>query len=388
MLKRSSDKLVGTTTALLLSAIFVFILAYNCHRYLLMYNSSHTSPTYNDTPLSWQLAKYFVLIFLLFFLFGIQRFGPAKIKFLTLLFCIAVFILFVNILNFLLYESILTDELEYTLFFFLLVPLFFVRWNLIDYIVQKHDSIFHSAAIFFIITDFYVVANYLVNRRLPALGYEGGLVRFGGLWDDPNGFGFMCTFLFFWSYSKKKILLAVLLLLCVGLTSSISAVLIFIISLIYWSRINYARLNKRIFILICSVIMGGLVAASLFWTKIVELVQHKMESITEHTTFNLKFSLLPLVRGPLQFHETWMAAFFVNYFPVSLVVIVLFLYFLTSAFLSKKKDFLQYYLFIFILGNLFIPFFYDFPLNLIFFLFLIIHYRQRNEKSSYRLQND
>lgn len=54
----------NATTHYVCAALILF-LYYYIYRYVLQYNSDDTSPTYSNTPVLFQLAKYLILILLL-----------------------------------------------------------------------------------------------------------------------------------------------------------------------------------------------------------------------------------------------------------------------------------------------------------------------------------
>ena len=220
-----------------LALIYLALLLYNCHKYIFKYNSVVTSPTYQDTPLQWKLGKYFLVTGLIFFLYASVRFGT-RTKISAYIFPVIVLLVFgVNVLSLLFYDEVSFDEIEYGFYLFTLFPFFFIDQNVVDYILQKLDGIFVFTSYFFIVTNAFVVVNFYINGRLPALAYEGGSVRFGGLWDDPNGFGLLCVFLMFYMYLTKRRILALLLFASATTTLSITAVVLTAFSIVYCSNL-------------------------------------------------------------------------------------------------------------------------------------------------------
>ena len=370
-------RLVSRTTSVLLTIIFFVLLLYNCHRYFFKYNSTFTSPSYTDTPFNWQIGKYIILTIVLSFLYIKNKYKVKQSWLFSTLLIVALFILVINILNTILYKEFFTDELEYLFFFFLLFPLAFINEDVLKYIIEKLDSVLLITSLFLVASNLFVISNFVLTGRLPALAYQGLIVRFGGLWDDPNGFGFICVFLFFWNYLRKNFLLASLLLFCIGSTLSISSIVVFLMSLIYWSKVTLGKMSKKMLVLITVISVAGFLFISTFLDRIINLLQYKIKSAESHATFKLYFSALPLLKGQLQFHETWIVSFFLNYFPVSIIILFFFIYFLITGFLKRDKDIIHYYIFIFIIGNLFIPLIYNFPLNFVFILFVILCVRKK-----------
>lgn len=54
----------NATTHYVCAALILF-LYYYIYRYVLQYNSDDTSPTYSNTPVLFQLAKYLILVLLM-----------------------------------------------------------------------------------------------------------------------------------------------------------------------------------------------------------------------------------------------------------------------------------------------------------------------------------
>lgn len=187
------------------------LLVYNFHRYIFKYNDENTSPTYTNTPLTWKVLKYVILGFLisvLHFSFKWKRNFNRTALTVILSFCF--WIIMVNLLNYMKFDFKI-DELEAIIWAIILFPLIFLSVDEKIEISKFYDNYFLPVSYAVIVTNAIVIFNFYIFGRLPALGYEGSLVRFGGLWDDPNGFGFFSNFLCFISLNKRKWLIFLLL---------------------------------------------------------------------------------------------------------------------------------------------------------------------------------
>ena len=359
----------------------LILLLYNCHRYLLKYNSESTSPTYSNTPFLWKISKYILITVGLIGVYAFSRYRVKGSKVAYVSLCIIALLLVVNVVSFVIYDKLIFDEFEYLFFFIVLYPFFFINEETLIYVKSNMDKALLLATYFCVMTNIYVILNFYLTGRLPALAWEGILVRFGGLWDDPNAFGFICVFLFFVNFLKKRYVLSFALLGSIFFSFSLSAFALFLAAIIYWSGLSGLRINRRLLYFFVPVLFViGYVALS-HADQIVRFVQIKSGSIRDHSKFEILLSPVPLMQ-PMQFHETWLLSFLVNYFPLSLVVLIYFGVLLYNSFIRTKKSPIDFYIFLFICGNLFLPFFYMFPLNFVFILFLIINIRLRYEAIS------
>ncbi len=352
------------------------MLLYNSHRYLFKYNSVGTSPTYTDTPLSWKLGKYILFLVILLVIFATSRFTFRKSVVPQVFFSLSLLLLAINFLNVVFYRSVFFDEIEYILLFLMTFPFFFISERVIEYISENLDYLIELTAKFFIVSDIFVFANFVFFDRLPALAYEGSLmIRFGGFWDDPNGFGLMSVFLLFCNFQKRRYFLSLGLLFCIILTGSLSSFILLFISIIYWSGIVSKRVSSIFFYFGLVSILFAVTLFVSYNQEIFNYLAAKQSSLNAHTKFNIGFTPLPLLLQPLRFHESWLWSFFINYFPISIFIIGMIFHFVFNAFFKTRRTFIHYFLLIFLFGNLFIPFFYVFPLNFIFFLFVVLHSR-------------
>lgn len=207
-------------------------------RYPLKYNSTGTSPTYTNTPFVFEVAKYVLAMGLL----GLsvilaaatggrtRKVSKDSVHFLLWTMGFAAYCLALGV-TFLQGTSGHQGAIRVFrgLFFFplvALIPFHFSGW-------RSLKKYFHIVVIFG--TSYQVVYSavelfaFVAFRRLPALAYPGGLARFGGGWDDPNGFGafLVLPLLFLLSDGflprKRRILYSFILVSLLLLTVSLAA---------------------------------------------------------------------------------------------------------------------------------------------------------------------
>ncbi|MEI9919620.1 MAG: hypothetical protein WDO14_12580 [Bacteroidota bacterium] len=361
-----------------LASLYLLLLLYNCHRYILKVNFTGTSPTYSDTPFFWKILKYIILIIILAVLYGVTRFRKGiKTKAPIILLGLLIFFLIVNFFNTIIYGIVFFDELEYQIYFLLFLPFFFIDTRILDYIQDKLPRLLRITTWFLVLSQMFVVGNYFLYGRLPALAFESTLVRFGGLWDDPNGFGFMCIFLLYLNFIGKRYFVCLLLLPCAFLTYSLAAFVLLVMGFFYWSGLASLRLRKDMVLMLALFIVGTIIAVGAYFDRISAFIKLKQRSIGIHSSFDLQFSPIPLLNGPLQFHETWLYSFLFNYFPISVFAALLIFYFMVNALISRNKTVPEFYVYMFLVGSCFIPFMYDFPLNCFFMMFLALFFYQK-----------
>ncbi|GAA4319396.1 hypothetical protein [Compostibacter hankyongensis] len=369
---------------LLIHGLYISALLYNIHRYIFKYNSSATSPTYTNTPNAWKAGKYLIILLVLSFFYMNKR--AYKIHQPVRELIIHSFLLWslvVNVIWILDFGTPVWEELEYLLWGIALLPVFYLGDDLKEFITDFLSRNFSVIAYFTIVTDFFVIANYHLTGRLTALSYEGSLIRFGGLWDDPNGFGLFCNFLVYIALDKRKWLMAALLAICVFYTVSFSAYLIFFIVILLWGLKGF-RINNYFLYFSLAAGTGICLIFALYWPDIyafyVTTVQQKQGSIDSHTSVKLEFLLFPYLNKKFFFHETWYISYLYNYSPFSYLFLFLILCFVIYLFSKPYKAYTEIYLLLFMLEMIFIPMLSVFPLNMLFFLFLYSTYGIRYKK--------
>ena len=191
----------NATTHYVCAALILF-LYYYIYRYVLQYNSDDTSPTYSNTPVLFQLAKYLILILLLaaFFVFVLLHFRKDARS--GALFMAAGLLIIQNVYIFFVSGDSDAVTMCCCLFLALLIGLSSEETEL-----GAIDRIFSFFLHFSILYECVQIALYFLVGRLPALGYDTGNltdVRFGGPWDAPNEFALLLAFLLPYAALKYK----------------------------------------------------------------------------------------------------------------------------------------------------------------------------------------
>lgn len=264
----------------LIVSLFLLSFYYLSYRYPLKYNSSETSPTYSDTPLAFQFGKYAIFALLIYLFILILSMKKTKFLFLKHEIFELVLILFIVMIP--LTQSIISKNfslLSTGIFFGVLIIYYFFPFRSLNYrLIEKTISIFIILAI---VVQFYQYFNFRMFGRLPALAYEGTIsVRFGSIWDDPNSFSIIMSFLFIfiWKSDYKKIfkfLICFGLVISTVLTQSLTGVIAFVVSILIGNLILLFadRKKKRlitivkfsILIILTFVIFELFIKNSYFW---------------------------------------------------------------------------------------------------------------------------
>lgn len=240
---------------LLLQVFLAYLIisqVYYSYRYFLGYGSTSTSPHAQDTPLEFQLPRYLITLAFYLIVLGIILWrrsyfsnilekvkGSRKILLLTLAF-FAYLALGMLKFDFDLFNFSFREMTKLVFFApVALVPLaLFAKERLTETLFK-----FMNLALIFQVVGFAAVfATFLISGKLPAQAYPGSMIRFGGLWDDPNGFAFFLLIPLFAYLSlpaeiqaryKKWIYLATLAIsVMLFLTLSLTAWLIMVIGLV------------------------------------------------------------------------------------------------------------------------------------------------------------
>jgi len=221
------------TYARLLLVVALYYLAY---RYPLQINASTTSPTYTDTPLLFQVGKYAICLGLAGWFTALALLTPSGTTGQAIVVILIAYLVAIGSL-----ASFATGDLahlEHAIFLLVAVPL------LIKPVEVNVDGILRWFV--YLNTLAFVVqwALFIFFGRLPALAYhESYFVRFGGIWDDPNGMGVFLSFIIPYIYFNfsgfKKWLLLILNGLALISTQSFTAMLsfgaaLFIVPVVYF----------------------------------------------------------------------------------------------------------------------------------------------------------
>jgi hypothetical protein len=210
---------------------FLALLAcyYLAYRYPFQINSRLTSPTYFDTPLALQLGKYLLFAISLALVLITSSLRSAHRPFTPTRALTA--ILYLYLFAYPLAQGLVARDLtlcQTGLFFSALFP--FVVFSFRERAAMTVGSDVTRFLYAAIAVEAAQIALFLLFGRLPALAYSESLsVRFGSLWDDPNGFGVFLSFLvgialFGNGPLPRKVLLAVILGCMLLVTQSLTAI--------------------------------------------------------------------------------------------------------------------------------------------------------------------
>lgn len=271
--------------------ISFYFLAY---RYPFQINDADTSPTYVDTPFALQALKYalFLLVcagFLLKTVLAKRGLGVDRKHLFDLLFFGAVFAAPVG------YAVLASDTFFFQtgIFFGALLLFFISRRKDIDILrIRKWISVFLGLSI---LAELLQLALFFGIGRLPALAYRDSIsVRFGSIWDDPNGFAFMLCFLIPFVLAKRmnvalKALLTSFMLLMLLLTQSLTGIFAFALALILGVfllgiLVRNRRYWQQGFSLVFVYGLGAIVGVSVIFNLpiIKEFLELKSGSIEDH----------------------------------------------------------------------------------------------------------
>lgn len=168
---------------------YVFINFYYIYRYILQYNSALTSPTYSNTPAIFQDFKYYIAFLICILGIYVLLYFHIKIKIYKLE------ILFIFLALFFCIKSFITSDYSLLIkyFTFAAVAYFVLFIENTDDLGRKILLVNQLILLYHIVYSLIQIFLYLGFKRLPALAYDNGYVRFGGGWDDPNSFGiYLC----------------------------------------------------------------------------------------------------------------------------------------------------------------------------------------------------
>jgi hypothetical protein len=246
-----------------IATLFVVGFYYSWYRYPFKINASTTSPTYGDTPIALRLGKYLILAgVILWFLSArsvvrqpLRVANPLALLLLTYMMLLPM-VIAGNIGQF--------DMVEQG---FVLIPgillVFFPE-------VRLPVATFNRQLRLFLYVGFAVnalqVFLFLAFGRLPALAYENSIsVRFGSILDDPNSFGLLLSWLFpfsaFYFDGLKRVAILSGLVLCLILTQSLTAFVVFMVVAGTMVSIAAATRIRSLFM----TAVAGLATAAVVW---------------------------------------------------------------------------------------------------------------------------
>lgn len=285
---RDSGTKIGLFTKFLLyiMAVGFFYLSY---RYPLQFNAAVTSYAYKDTPFFLQLGKYFLLTLsvpAVFTYLAMQN--RLKINY-DLTFSILTILLFWSMIYALIYLDL--RMLEIAAIFPVGIALYFFGKSTLD--ITLANRFLSWTILAAILGTLVQIALYKTTRRLPALAWPGGSVRYGSFLDDPNGFGLLCSFFIGFAvlyYSgMKRVLVVVFLSFCLFKTRSLTAYISFFsasavlvsISLFFGEKRSWIKISARCLGLIAALLLGYVLFDQLA-LHIHEFLASKQGSIEQH----------------------------------------------------------------------------------------------------------
>jgi hypothetical protein len=393
-----------------IAAVFVASNVYYFHRWVFRFNNAQTSPTYETTPFVWQAGKYVLMavaaLGLWAWLMWQDRDHPPwwRVPYRStggLAGTLAWFLAYGGLVVLAAVRGAPNVRDLAAIFFFLPVVLALPAaplsatsmdvYRRAGLILVGYHAVFTAVQLWF----------YFVSDRLPALAYAGGLVRFGGGLDDPNGFGVMVVLpilltLTMWRefrHPVQPILLLVVLGGMLFLTLSFSAAAALVVGLLALSPIT-RRPRILVGVLIAVAVAIPLLLSSGY---IRDVVQAKSRSawgrldfggsgsrpgLTDHLSDLTPVRLLfGAPRDNVMTENSYIEAF-ANLGLIGLVTVVVLVAVairrgLHTLRLTRASDQLQAtrlyegltaYLVAFAVGSLGIPYFSVFPANFLFWL--------------------
>jgi hypothetical protein len=221
--------------------LWVLSIAQYSYRYILQVNDPATSPLYASTPRPLSAIKYGI-----FFLFGIYALiclsrRPVLLnrtyrRLLFILGCALVTLSIVALIRLTLspgdldQTALCAAQLLPWMASLVFIPFVFAPEHSLTQTLMSFERI-----IFWIVLPFWLttVLLALFGIRYPALSYQGLLLRFGGILDDPNGYACLCLLLLIVAatararYWKVKVVMyAVMVLATLSLTGYVTAIVI------------------------------------------------------------------------------------------------------------------------------------------------------------------
>ena len=262
---------------------YFFLNIYLWYRYAFRYNSTLTSPTYYDTPTIWKAGKYIIIItflglYVVFNGFRIKM-PYKKLAFLLMTASVIAFV-----------KAIVVKDID-----------FFAKWVLVIWaaypmltIRMTDDFQVGFLQINKVIFIFHVVYSavqcglYILQGRLPALAYRGGMVRFGGGYDDPNAFAiYLMLPIAFVLYNiikehgktKDYLLLAICMILLVMTISFAGFFALGIVGILFLKK--YGK-KRRMFYLVCLALVCVVIGVVTFKDEIITIMGNKQDSASQH----------------------------------------------------------------------------------------------------------
>lgn len=262
---------------------YFFLNIYLWYRYAFRYNSTLTSPTYYDTPTTWKMGKYIIIITFLGLYVVFNGFGIKMLyKKLTLLLMAASVIVFI--------KAVFVKDIDFFAKWVLVIwaayPMLTIRMT--DDFQVRFLQINKVIFIFHVVYSAVQFALYILQGRLPALAYRGGLVRFGGGYDDPNAFAiYLMLPIAFVLYNiikehgktKDYLLLAICMILLVMTISFAGFFALGIVGILFLKK--YCK-KRRMFYLVCLALVCVVIGVVTFKDEIITVMGNKQDSASQH----------------------------------------------------------------------------------------------------------
>lgn len=364
-----------------LAVLIITIIIYPSFKYIFkqqgdgMISEASGGGLYTPITFFWLIGKFIVIILLLLLFYLKSKFEKSyNFPLLLSYFFVLIFILLDIVSIFSFQQDRIIAEFQYFFLFFLLFPMVFVKKNHLKFIEYSYENMCMLITYFFIISGWIVFLNYYYYDVYPFHSHgKGSIIRFGGLWDDPNIFPICNIFIFFFLINKKKYLLSVLIFFNIVIGLSFTAYLVFFISIYYWILKSKSKKILRYFLVVlipCLLIVVFLLNYDLFML----VFEQKSESVEMHANTDFTFYFLPL-QQPFHYHETWLLSFNINYFPFSVIPTFFLVLFYYNCLFRKEVSYMHFFYVIFFSTSLFLPFIYVFPINFIAMLFFILYFK-------------
>ncbi|ROS36267.1 hypothetical protein [Curtobacterium sp. PhB78] len=261
---------------------------YLSYRYPFQINSSMTSPSYQDTPATLQAAKYGLFVgiaatALVYFSVSRARRPFIRVSVPPLVVLGLSVVALWPVAQAMLFGR---PDLVETGVFFVLTVLYLLVAPELDV-----SGTLRTAKAFVVIAlavNLLQIGLYLAVGRLPALAYEGTTsIRFGSLWDDPNGFAVVIAYLLpvaAVGFRRFRILMVLLLLGSLVLTQSVTGIVATLaaVVIVWVLRLRLTSTWIPAFLVVV-VIAAAVRLASLVSNPVVEaFVEGKSGSVQGH----------------------------------------------------------------------------------------------------------
>ena len=294
------------------------------------------------------------------------------------------------------------QELVKAIFFIpiiLAIPIFYKGYDSIK-LYLRYSFIF---VLFHLIYSTIQLVAYIWFDRLPALAYRGVIARFGGGWDDPNGFGmflilpilFFIAFVNGFKYKKSIYLLITILLALLAITFSLTAIASFLAALIFLALLTN---SKKIFFslaLLFTTTTVAILTNEHLQDLLAFLYKLKSKSIHTHLSayqsplFSEDMSIPTILVGDFSrgvFIESFYLHFFFNFgilgiTPIIFIILItLFQGIKKMRYFKLQQNYLFYkllavftsYIFAFSFGAMNLPYFSIFPVNVYFWIIVVL----------------